>query len=286
MSKKFKSKWFRVAVEGATSDKRVIERSWLEQAAKNFKRETFGARIWLEHFRGLFADSAFPALGDVLALKTEEVDIFGKKKLALFAQIDPTDELVAMNKKRQKMYTSIEIDPAFSDTNQAYMVGLAVTDSPASLGTEMLAFCQQNPETNPFNSRHYSATSMFSEAVEIDLEFEELAAETPGIVAGLFAKVNELLGKAKNNTADTNTAFADVHQAVEALATHGSEQETAFSSLQDEHKQQAETIAALTARLDAAEAAQKRFSEMLDSLPASQQRPAAAGGAGTVQTDC
>lgn len=286
MSKKFKSKWFRVAVEGATSDKRVIERSWLEQAAKNFKRETYGARIWLEHFRGLLADSAFPALGDVLELKTEEVDIFGKKKLALFAMIDPTEELVAMNKKRQKIYTSIEIDPTFADTNQAYMVGLGVTDSPASLGTEVLAFAQQKPEGSPFKNRHFSATSMFAEAVETNFEFEELAPEAPGIVAGLFTKVTELLGKAKSKAAADDAAFSDVHQAVEALATHGSEQATAFSSLQDEHKKQAETITALTTRLDAAEAAQKGFSELLDKLPGGQQRPAAAGGTGTMQTDC
>lgn len=36
--KKFRSNWFRVAVEGATSDKRIIKRTWLEQAAKNSTR--------------------------------------------------------------------------------------------------------------------------------------------------------------------------------------------------------------------------------------------------------
>ncbi len=50
-AQKFRSNWFRVAVEGATSDKRKIERTWLEQAAKNFSQNTYGARVWLEHFR-------------------------------------------------------------------------------------------------------------------------------------------------------------------------------------------------------------------------------------------
>lgn len=191
--KKFRSNWFRVAVEGATSDKRTIKRSWLEQAAKNFDPSTYGARIWLEYFRSLLPDSPFKAYGDVLAVKTEEVEIKGQKKLALFAQVEPTPDLIAMNKAKQKIYTSIEIDESFSDTGEAYIVGLAVTDSPASLGTDVLSFSAQKPESSPFKDRHYSATSMFTEAVETELQFEEVE-DKPGLGAQLFSKVQALLG--------------------------------------------------------------------------------------------
>lgn len=283
MSKKFKSKWFRVAVEGATSDKRTIERSWLEQAAKNFNQATFGARIWLEHMRGIFAeDSAFPALGDVTALKTEEVDIGGKKKLALFAQLQPTDQLVGWNKKRQKIYTSIEIDPNFADTGEAYMVGLAVTDSPASLGTDALAFAQQNPTASPYAGRHSSATSMFTEAVETDLSFEEEADASPS----LFTRVKELLTRSNQKDVQDAARFADVHKAVSELAEHASGQADSFTQLQATHDKQAEQIAALTKRIEATETAQQTFSEAMDKIPGSLQRPAASGSTGTVQTDC
>ena len=47
-----KSKFFRVATEGATTDGRKIERKWIEQMAKNFNRATYAARVWLEHYRG------------------------------------------------------------------------------------------------------------------------------------------------------------------------------------------------------------------------------------------
>ncbi len=87
--KKFRSNWFRVAVEGATSDKRTIKRSWLEQAAKNFNPSTYGARIWLEHFRSLLPDSPFKAYGDVLAVKTEEVDINGQKNWPCSPRLSP-----------------------------------------------------------------------------------------------------------------------------------------------------------------------------------------------------
>ncbi|WP_289138855.1 GPO family capsid scaffolding protein [uncultured Pseudomonas sp.] len=214
--KKFRSNWFRVAVEGATSDKRTIKRTWLEQAAKNFNPATYGARIWLEHFRSLLPDSPFKAYGDVLAVKTEEVEIHGQKKLALFAQVEPTTDLIAMNKAKQKIYTSIEIDDSFADTGEAYIVGLAVTDSPASLGTDVLAFSAQKPEASPFKDRHYSATSMFTEAVETELTFEEFE-EKPGIGAQLLSTVKSLLsGK---QTKD-DTEFSQIGEAVQTLAEH------------------------------------------------------------------
>ena len=77
----------------------------------------------------------------MVALSAEEIaDGPLKGKLALFGDIDPTDELVAMTKARQKIYTSIKYNPKFADTGEAYLIGLAVTDNPASLGTEILSF--------------------------------------------------------------------------------------------------------------------------------------------------
>lgn len=215
--KKFRSNWFCVAVEGATSDKRTIKRAWLEQAAKNFNPATYGARIWLEHFRSLLPDSPFKAYGDVLAVKTDEIDINGQKKLALFAQVEPTPELIALNKAKQKIYSSIEIDDSFADTGEAYIVGLAVTDSPASLGTDVLAFSAQKPESSPFKDRHYSATSMFTEAVETTLTFEEVEVK-PSIGAQLFSKVQDLL---KRKEAKDDSELGAIGQAVEAIAEHG-----------------------------------------------------------------
>ena len=129
--------FFRVATEGATTDGRKISRDWITQMAGNYDPKKYGARVWMEHMRGLFADGPFPALGDVKALKAEEVE---DGKMALFADIDPTDRLKEMNGQRQKVYTSIEVNPNFADSGEAYLEGLAVTDSPASLGTETVSY--------------------------------------------------------------------------------------------------------------------------------------------------
>lgn len=277
-AQKFRSNWFRVAVEGATSDKRKIERTWLEQAAKNFSQNTYGARVWLEHFRSLLPDSPFKAYGDITAVKTEEVEIAGQKKLALFAQIEPTPELVAMNKAKQKIYTSIEIDESFADSGEAYIVGLAVTDSPASLGTDVLAFSAQKPDASPFKGRHYSATSMFTEALEAEIKFEEVA-ETENKALGLFNRVMDALGKSKDKSVKDDAQFSELTEAVEALANHAKDQGTAFTTeqtklntLQTAHEKLAGEFADLLKRLG-------------DTEDHSQQhRPPATGGDGKVLT--
>lgn len=275
--KKFRSNWFRVAVEGATSDKRTIKRNWLEQAAKNFNPSTYGARIWLEHYRSVLPDSPFKAYGDVLAVKTEEVDINGQKKLALFAQIEPTPDLIAMNKAKQKVYTSIEIDDSFADTGEAYIVGLGVTDSPASLGTDVLAFSAQKPDASPFKDRHYSATSMFTEAVETELTFEEIE-EKPGIGAQLFSKVQTLL---KGKQAKDDTEFAQISEAVEAVAEH-------VKDLPEQLVAEKKFSTGLQTRLDQLI---KDFTELKDKLSTTQdhsqtKRPPVTGGDNQVMTDC
>jgi hypothetical protein len=168
-AKKFASKWFRVATAGATVDGRTISADHLKQMAKNFKRDVYGARVWLEHLRGTLPDSMFKALGDVIGLKTEEVD----GKLRLFAQIAPLPSLVEMNKAGQKIYTSIEIEPKFADTGEAYLMGLAVTDSPASLGTEALSFSVKARRPDDFKNH------LFSAAEETAIEFEEVADDEP-----------------------------------------------------------------------------------------------------------
>jgi len=117
-----KAKRFRIAVEGATTDGRVISRDWISQMAKNYSPEMYGARINMEHIRGYAADSTFRRFGDVTAVEAEEIgDGPLKGKLALYGHIDPTPELVELTKARQKIYTSIEVNPEFADTGEAYL---------------------------------------------------------------------------------------------------------------------------------------------------------------------
>lgn len=260
-----KTKFFRIAKEGATTDGRTIERDWLEQMAANYDPvNTYGARINLEHFRGVVPDSPFKAYGDVLALETRKES---DGKLGLYAQIKPTADLVAMTKAGQKVYTSCEINPSFADTGEAYLVGLAVTDNPASLGTEMLTFAAKNPDANPLAKKKQEPANLFSAASEELV----LDMEAKGLGAVLLSKVQALLRKsAKDQGQASDAKFKDVHEAVEAVATHS--QETA-ATMNAGLKELRDQVADLTAKLSAAP----------DGTP---PRPLATGGDKQHATDC
>lgn len=278
MTDKQKSKFFRVALEGATTDGRVIDRTFIEQMAARFNPATYGARIWLEHRRSLLPDGPYKAYGDVLAVKAEEVILDGIKKLALFAQVSPTPELIAMNKARQKIYTSIEINPKFADTDQAYLVGLAVTDSPASLGTEILSFAARHPEHNPFASRKQDPHNLFSVAVETELEFEDdLPTQHEGFK--LTDAVKNILKRFTTKTTSDQLQFADVTEAVAMLATHVNDNAEQFATSQ-------QRIDTLEAALTASNEAFATFKQAIDATDGNPtQRPAATGGIGAQQTD-
>lgn len=274
-----RSKSFRVATEGATTDGREISRQWIEQMARNYDPSRYGARIWIEHMRSMLPDGLFPAMGDVVALRTEKVD---GDKLGLFAEIEPTPALVAMNRNRQKVYTSVEIDPDFAGSGEAYLVGLGVTDSPASLGTEMLAFSAAGPM---LAARKARPENLFSAATEVHLEF----VEPPPEELGLLAKVSALLsGYRQRDKADLAARLNDIDSAVQTVATA---QATASAVSQN----QTDTLGSLTRRIAALEqqltAQQQAFVALQQHLsttvaPGTTPRPIATGGNQAALTDC
>lgn len=139
-----RTKFFRVATEGATVDGRKIERAHIEQMAASYDPATYTARINCEHLRGYSPTPPFNAYGSVAAVKAEEITIKlgGKdqKKLALLASFEVNDQAKELTAADQKIFSSVEIQPNFAETNKAYLVGIAFTDSPASLATEVLKF--------------------------------------------------------------------------------------------------------------------------------------------------
>ncbi|WP_186791292.1 GPO family capsid scaffolding protein, partial [Salmonella enterica] len=68
---------------------------------------------------------------------------------------------------------SMEIQPNFGNSGKCYLVGLAVTDDPASLGTEYLEFCRK-AKHNPLQRFKASPENVFSVATLAELEFEDV----------------------------------------------------------------------------------------------------------------
>lgn len=207
-----KAKRFRIGVEGATTDGRTIERAWLEQMAASYNPQVYTALINLEHIKGYTPDSPFRRFGTVDKLEAEEItDGPLKGKMALYAWITPSDDLVAYTRKLQKLFTSMEVNTSFADTGKAYLIGLAATDDPASLGTEMLQF-SASAKSNPLAGRKQNPENLFTAAEETLIEWEEVQGEKPS----LFARVTAMFTK-KEQTDDAR--FSDVHRAVELVAT-------------------------------------------------------------------
>lgn len=218
-----KSKWFVVATEGATTDGREIQGKWIEEMAESYDpKNTYGARINLDHIKFTLFFEDMPnahCFGDVIALKTQKRE---DGKLQLLAEIVPTESLIKLNQAGQKVYTSVEIDTNFADTGKAYLVGLAVTDNPASLGTEMLSFSH-----NGLNSRKLKADNLFTAAIETEFEFVEEAEKSPSIlekIKGLFAK------KEKSD----DERFAVHEQSIELLAEQTKETQEKLTALSEQ----------------------------------------------------
>ena len=270
-TKKTVSKWTRIAVEGATTDGRNIERKWIQEMAEQYSPNTYGARLNCEHLRGIWPGSDFGAYGDVVALKAEEVEIGGKKKLALFAQMVPTDSLLELNKKGQKVYTSIEVNPEFADTGKAYLVGLAITDSPASLGTEMLQFSAQH---GTLANRKQDKDNLFTAAEETAIEFEEID-DTPSMFASLKTRMGELLKLSKDKEGKDAAHFAELGEMIGDLAGQGAKQADAFAKATADHQQ-------LQAAHDKLAGEFADLVKRLEETPSQQhsQRPVVPGGDG------
>lgn len=269
-----KTKFFRVAVEGPTVDGRVIEREMLEQSAASYDPATYTARINCEHIAGYSPDKPFNAYGTVLSLRTEEVEltVYGTKKklLSLVAEIEANDQLIAINKADQKLFTSCEIHPNFAGEGKAYLVGLAITDTPASLGTEPLKFAVQ------------SRPNIFSSAYETSIEIEpslDGATIAEATKSGFIAAFSTLFKSEKPKEvpppapppAPANDNTFDVER---------------FASVMGE-----QVAAAVKPSNDAVAALATRFDKLEAQLAATEQpqtfkRAPASGGTGTALTDC
>ncbi|HGF0146548.1 TPA: GPO family capsid scaffolding protein [Klebsiella variicola] len=261
-------KKFRVAVSGNTVDGREIQPQHLRDAAANYNLNVYAARVNIEHFLSPYPGSDFGAMGDVTALSTEDITegpLAGRT--ALYAEIDPSDRMVQMTDKGQKVYSSIELAPQFALNGKAYVVGLAMTDTPASLGTDRLKFAaQQRASVMAFNNQQ-GEPPMFTEAIEA--EVIELAAQRSDEGVKWFSRVMSILGKGQETD---DQRFSQVHKAVEAVAQSQSEQLDRFNTAEQERQQDRVTIQKLTADLAA-------LRQQLEGTDGSfSQRPAAGGG--------
>lgn len=269
--------WRIIGVSGATADGRKISAEHLHQMAAGYNRSIYGARINLEHIRFFLPD--YTGYGDVLELKTAPWPA-DTAKTCLLARLSVLPALQELWDKGKKVYTSMEIDPEFADTGQAYLVGLAVTDDPASLGTtanynagrpladerkiQLTAYCESQTMTDHTQP----------EAKNQSAPLNEERAE--GIFAKLFDKY---FGKDKTQPAPAPTAGQtqetdpqqDYTAQIDTLRGDNRQAAELFAKIIEAQNEQSQTLAALLSRLEA-----------LEAQPANPPRAEQTGEAGSV----
>ncbi|WP_122665340.1 GPO family capsid scaffolding protein [Pseudomonas viridiflava] len=145
MPRSLVSFWKRVATSGLTVDGREILPQELRDIAETYKSSLYTAVIWCDHERW------HGSHGTVYSVRlVEEADDLEPGQVALEAQLKPNDRLLYLNDQGQKLFSSIEITPNFRGTGKAYLTGMAVTDEPASVGTQELYFSNKTAKSAYF----------------------------------------------------------------------------------------------------------------------------------------
>ncbi|MES9901142.1 MAG: GPO family capsid scaffolding protein [Sedimenticola sp.] len=272
-----RSKFTRVAKEGDTIDGRKINRNHILEAVENFKTGEYDARVWLEHVRGLVPGSLFDALGDVYEVKAEEHN----GALALYAKVDALPALLDIHKLGQKLYSSIEL--SFRE-GKAWLTGLAVTDSPASLGTERWSFNAQN------TSKLYSTPTidddhLYSTALEFAFDFTETDGDEGGDKTTLLSRVKAIFSKQKG---DNDQRFADSDSAILTIAESQQQALDSFTTLQTAHTDLLEKFTTLQTAHNELNTQFTALTEKLEEEPNPNHhsRQPANGGDGNELTDC
>lgn len=127
----------RIAKSGLTIDGRELPKPTLLAMAASYDQQTYAARINMEHIVAMYPDSTFKEYGTVTALRTEEAPA---NEVYLIADMDVLDEVIDFwESKKQKRAFSIELDRNLAGSGKPYLTGLAITSTPASLGTHFSA---------------------------------------------------------------------------------------------------------------------------------------------------
>lgn len=175
------SKPTRILVSGETVDGREVSADLIQEMADSYDPAIYAARVNCEHIDGVVPENKggqFPAYGTVQSLAAEplEVEISGNKEtvLALNAVIEVNEDYMELNAKGQKTLWSAEFVTNFRDTKKAYLTGLAITDNPASICTEVIKLSKQ-----PFQKPEFVSEKPDSEVKGMFKKIMEKLTATP-----------------------------------------------------------------------------------------------------------
>ena len=208
---KLKTDFICIATSGHTVDRRKITAQELREMAETYDPKYYTANLWPEHRRWF-------NMGQVIEVKTEENE---KGETELLAIIAPNQELIEQNRAGQYLFTSIEITPNFRNSGKAYLSGLGVTDSPASVGTTELKF---------FNVEQKG--SVCGEFIKVDFFAKEDVEEEKALrtLANVFKKLFSSSTQTEEQPIPNNNNNKEFEQLLEAVNGLGTKIDSHFSA--------------------------------------------------------
>ncbi|MDH5302429.1 MAG: GPO family capsid scaffolding protein [Gammaproteobacteria bacterium] len=272
----------RVAVEGQTIDGRELSKSDILDMAETYDPKVFGARIWPEHYRGFFAGGYGDALGDITEVKAEIINdgtaLDGK--YGFFVTGDALPGMKLLNDAKQKIFSSVEIIKNFCGTGKTYFAGIAATDSPASRGTEILAFSATNKqEFIKFDSEEVNATELFSAFNQAESPEK---SESKG--AQFFSTIAELF---KRRTKSDDERFSGIESSVQLIAESQRDNLDAHDDMASKFSELTTKFNDLANQYSSLLADHNGLKETLSKTPEGGQRGKASGGNSDYdQTNC
>ena len=284
-----KTKKFLLATAGSTVDGRTIDQQMLEQMASSYDPKTYGARLNIEHIRGLGTEGPFRAYGDVLELSTDQVEVnFNgqkEKRLGLYGTFEVDDSAKQLNDAGQKVYPSIEIEPNFAGKGFAYLMGCALTDSPASIGTERLSFNRSLPGTVSVHAQDGGI-----EAASLEFDDNKVSSEAKGMFAAFtdmmksFTASNTPEKSKEEQTPAAGTVVASAQKPADPTAQFTAMMGVMVQSMETAMNAQA---SATNSKFDQLTAEIGKLSNTIDTTAApSQHRRPVSNGTDFTKTDC
>jgi len=128
-----KTDWLKVGTAGPTADGRTIQEQWIDESVDIYSLDEYPALIWPYHQRWF-------DMGKVLDIRA---DTDSKGRRVMYARLEFDERLREMS-RRGTFYSSMEFsDKNFAETGKRALVGLGVTNEPASLGVDQLQFSKR-----------------------------------------------------------------------------------------------------------------------------------------------
>lgn len=267
------TEFIKVAQSGATIDGREIAPQDLRDIAEGYSPDVYEAVVWPEHER------FFGNHGTVAAVEARE----NGELVELYAKFKPGWRFLEKNKEGQKLYSSIEIWDNFGNSGKAYLAGIAITDTPASLGTEQIRlFTAQRTKQSEQAGEFFTGVelpSFFAAAAQPDEQKPEAYSLFQRLGAALFGSNSSEPETQEESMTEEQFkqllgALTDTKSAVDGLAGKFDSQQAAPESEPEPAKAEPENN--FSAQLEPLVSSMNKLSEQFGAM--AQRMEGAAGG--------